>query len=107
MTDQPATARLASAAAAEIERSQQRWRHERDYLNQHRHQLTRAVDHLYPADWRVAGTLLADDSRGEAGMHPLHDQALRTYRVASCRSGRRSATRSTCPGARPPPGSAR
>jgi hypothetical protein len=58
MTDQPAAARLANAAAAEIERSQQRWRDERDYLNQHRHELTVALDHLYPADWRVAGTRL-------------------------------------------------
>ena len=55
MTDQPAAAQL---AASDIERSQQRWRHQRDYLNQHRHQLTVALDHLYPADWRVAGTLL-------------------------------------------------
>src|SRR5439155_6697626 len=26
-----------------------------------------------------------DDERGEAGAHPLHEQARRTYRVASCR----------------------
>jgi hypothetical protein len=60
MTDQPAAANLTAATtkAAEIARSQQRWRDERDYLNQHRHQLTQALDHLYPADWRVAGTRL-------------------------------------------------
>src|SRR3984957_16837198 len=34
---------------------------------------------------RVAGTLLADDERGETGLHPLHEQARRTYRVADCR----------------------
>src|ERR1700744_2344317 len=54
MTDQPA----ATITAAEIAHSQQRWRHQRDYLNQHRHDLTLALDHLYPADCRVAGTLL-------------------------------------------------
>ncbi|MBA3304142.1 MAG: ATP-binding protein, partial [Acidimicrobiia bacterium] len=34
---------------------------------------------------RVAGTLLADDARGEPGAHPLHEAGRRTYRVASCR----------------------
>ncbi len=34
---------------------------------------------------RVAGTLLADDARGEPGAHPLHEQAKRTYRLAECR----------------------
>jgi hypothetical protein len=60
MTDQPAAAQLTTAniTAAEIAHSQQRWRDERDYLNQRRHQLTMALDHLYPADWRVAGTRL-------------------------------------------------
>ncbi len=53
MTDQPA-----ATITAEIARSQQRWRDERDYLNQHRHELTQALDHLYPADWRLAGTRL-------------------------------------------------
>ncbi|HEY0719224.1 MAG TPA: hypothetical protein VGD68_16550 [Streptosporangiaceae bacterium] len=43
---------------AEIARSQQAWVRERDYLNQHRHELNRALDHLYPADWRLAGTRL-------------------------------------------------
>jgi hypothetical protein len=52
MTDQPA------ATAAEIEDSQRRWRRERRYLNQHRHQLTGALAHLYPASPRVAGTQL-------------------------------------------------
>jgi hypothetical protein len=58
MTDQPAAARLASTEPAEIARSQARWRRERDYLNQHRHELTLALDGWYPAGWRVAGTLL-------------------------------------------------
>src|SRR5207248_4053758 len=54
-----------------------------------RRYLFRVVDVTYGSEhrepgWaeRVAGTLLSDDSRGEAGLHPLHDQALRTYRVA-------------------------
>jgi len=34
---------------------------------------------------RVAGTLLADDARGETGIHALYEQGRRTYRVASCR----------------------
>jgi hypothetical protein len=34
---------------------------------------------------RVAGTLLADDARGESGTHTLHEQARRTYRLAECR----------------------
>jgi uncharacterized protein len=34
---------------------------------------------------RVAGTLLADDARGEPGAHPVHEQAKRTYRLAECR----------------------
>ncbi|MBV9412871.1 MAG: DUF87 domain-containing protein, partial [Acidimicrobiia bacterium] len=57
-----------------------------------RRYLFRVVDVTYGSEhrepgWaeRVAGTLLSDDARGEAGMHPLHDQALRTYRVATCR----------------------
>src|SRR5947209_11654254 len=57
-----------------------------------RRYLFRVIDVTYGSEhrepgWaeRVAGTLLADDSRGEAGMHPLRDQALRTYRVATCR----------------------
>src|SRR5437763_15833820 len=57
-----------------------------------RRYLFRVVDVTYGSEhrepgWaeRVAGTLLSDDSRGEAGLHPLHDQALRTYRVATCR----------------------
>ncbi|MBA3652775.1 MAG: ATP-binding protein [Actinobacteria bacterium] len=48
--------------------------------------VTYGTEHREPG-WaeRVAGTLLADDVRGEAGAHPLHEQAKRTYRVASCR----------------------
>ncbi len=57
-----------------------------------RRYLFRIVDVTYGSEhrepgWaeRVAGTLLADDERGEAGVHPLHEQARRTYRVATCR----------------------
>jgi DNA helicase HerA-like ATPase len=48
--------------------------------------VTYGTEHREPG-WaeRVAGTLLADDARGEGGLHPLHEQARRTYRVASCR----------------------
>jgi hypothetical protein len=66
MTDQPAAAR-----------SQQRWRHERRYLNGHRRELTLALEHLYPAEWQVAGTLLL--SRPEwrpAGPVPLEEVHL-------------------------------
>ncbi len=57
-----------------------------------RRYLFRVVDVTYGSEhrepgWaeRVAGTLLADDARDESGLHPLHDQAMRTYRVATCR----------------------
>ncbi|MCU4184070.1 ATP-binding protein [Acidiferrimicrobium sp. IK] len=48
--------------------------------------VTYGTEHREPG-WaeRVAGTLLADDERGEPGAHPLHEQDRRTYRVASCR----------------------
>src|SRR2546421_8032156 len=48
--------------------------------------VTYGTEHREPG-WaeRVAGTLLADDARGDSGAHPLHDQARRTYRVADCR----------------------
>src|SRR2546423_13910708 len=48
--------------------------------------VTYGTEHREPG-WaeRVAGTLLADDARGEPGAHPLYEQARRTYRVASCR----------------------
>jgi uncharacterized protein len=48
--------------------------------------VTYGTEHREPG-WaeRVAGTLLTDDERGETGMHPLHEQARRTYRVADCR----------------------
>ncbi|HSS11618.1 MAG TPA: ATP-binding protein, partial [Acidimicrobiales bacterium] len=56
-----------------------------------RRYLFRVVDVTYGSEhrepgWaeRVAGTLLADDARDEAGTHPLHEQARRTYRVATC-----------------------
>jgi hypothetical protein len=69
MTDQP-------AAAAEITASQHRWRHERRYLNQHRHELTGALAHLYP-DGRVAGTqLMARPEWLPAGPVPLEDVRL-------------------------------
>jgi hypothetical protein len=78
MTDQPAAARPANAsAAAEIKVSQQRWRHERRYLNQHRHQLTQALAHLYPDRRRVAGTqLMARPEWLPAGPVPLEDVRL-------------------------------
>jgi DNA helicase HerA-like ATPase len=57
-----------------------------------RRYLFRIVDVTYGSEhrepgWaeRVAGTLLADDERGEPGAHPLHEQARRTYRLAQCR----------------------
>jgi DNA helicase HerA-like ATPase len=57
-----------------------------------RRYLFRVVDVTYGSEhrepgWaeRVAGTLLADDERGESGLHPLHEQARRTYRIADCR----------------------
>src|SRR5436309_9125980 len=48
--------------------------------------VTYGTEHREPG-WseRVAGTLLSDDSRGESGAHPLHEQSRRTYRVAECR----------------------
>jgi uncharacterized protein len=48
--------------------------------------VTYGTEHREPG-WaeRVAGTLLADDARGEPGAHPVHEQARRTYRVAECR----------------------
>ncbi|MGH9078394.1 MAG: helicase HerA domain-containing protein, partial [Acidimicrobiales bacterium] len=48
--------------------------------------VTYGTEHREPG-WaeRVAGTLLADDGRGEGGAHPVYEQARRTYRVASCR----------------------
>ena len=48
--------------------------------------VTYGTEHREPG-WaeRVAGTLLADDSRGETGAHSLYDHARRTYRVAECR----------------------
>ncbi len=57
-----------------------------------RRYLFRVVDVSYGSEhrepgWaeRVAGTLLADDARGDTGAHPLHEQARRTYRLAECR----------------------
>ncbi|HUF32703.1 MAG TPA: ATP-binding protein [Acidimicrobiales bacterium] len=48
--------------------------------------VTYGTEHREPG-WaeRVAGTLLADDARGEPGAHPVHEQARRTYRRAECR----------------------
>jgi DNA helicase HerA-like ATPase len=47
--------------------------------------VTYGTEHREPG-WaeRVAGTLLADDGRGDGGAHPLYEQARRTYRVATC-----------------------
>ena len=57
-----------------------------------RRYLFRVVDVTYGSEhrepgWaeRIAGTMLADDARGEAGAHPLYEQERRTYRVAECR----------------------
>src|SRR5918911_1648490 len=48
--------------------------------------VTYGTEHREPG-WaeRVAGTLLADDTRGDEGAHRVYDQDRRTYRVASCR----------------------
>src|SRR3954465_6193694 len=48
--------------------------------------VTYGTEHREPG-WaeRVAGTLLADDARGDAGAHPLPEHDRRTYRVAECR----------------------
>lgn len=48
--------------------------------------VTYGTEHREPG-WaeRVAGTLLVDDARGEAGLHRLYEQSRRTYRVAACR----------------------
>ncbi|MDQ6782323.1 MAG: ATP-binding protein [Actinomycetota bacterium] len=47
--------------------------------------VTYGTEHREPG-WaeRVAGTLLADDARGDHGAHPVHEQERRTYRVATC-----------------------
>lgn len=57
-----------------------------------RRYLFRVVDVTYGSEhrepgWaeRVAGTLLADDARGEPGAHRLYEADRRTYRVAECR----------------------
>ncbi len=48
--------------------------------------VTYGTEHREPG-WaeRVAGTMLADDGRDEAGSHPLYESSRRTYRVAACR----------------------
>jgi DNA helicase HerA-like ATPase len=48
--------------------------------------VTYGTEHREPG-WaeRVAGTLLADDGRGESGAHLVHESGRRTYRVAECR----------------------
>jgi len=43
---------------APARRSQQRWRREREYLNAHRHDLSRLTRDLYPPSWLIAGTSL-------------------------------------------------
>jgi uncharacterized protein len=47
--------------------------------------VTYGTEHREPG-WaeRVAGTMLADDGRDDAGAHPLYEQSRRTYRVATC-----------------------
>ena len=72
-----AGAQATRPTAAEIELSQQRWRYERRYLNQHRHELTQALAHLYPAEWQVAGTqCLARPEWCPAAPVPLEDVPL-------------------------------
>ncbi|HET9070951.1 MAG TPA: ATP-binding protein [Acidimicrobiales bacterium] len=48
--------------------------------------VTYGTEHREPG-WaeRVAGTLLADDTRADSGAHTLHEQERRTYRIAECR----------------------
>src|SRR5436853_288150 len=48
--------------------------------------VTYGTEHREPG-WaeRVAGTMLTDDARDDAGAHPLYEQGRRTYRVATCR----------------------
>src|SRR5579862_4930094 len=48
--------------------------------------VTYGTEHREPG-WaeRVAGTLLADDARGDSGRHSLYESDRRTYRVAECR----------------------
>jgi DNA helicase HerA-like ATPase len=48
--------------------------------------VTYGTEHREPG-WaeRVAGTLLADDTSGQPGAHPLYEAGRRTYRVAECR----------------------
>ncbi|HYZ55048.1 MAG TPA: hypothetical protein VE733_16305 [Streptosporangiaceae bacterium] len=59
MTHESVTAETGPAGRdGAVSRSQQRWLHERGYLNGHRHALTAVVQDLYPASWRVAGTPL-------------------------------------------------
>jgi DNA helicase HerA-like ATPase len=47
--------------------------------------VTYGTEHREPG-WaeRVAGTLLADDGRGDEGAHRIYEQSRRTYRVATC-----------------------
>ncbi len=58
-------------------RSQQRWLHEREYLNAHRHDLSQVAQDLYPLSWRVAGTsLLARPEWRPARPVPLEQVTL-------------------------------
>ena len=56
MTHEPITAGPEPGGAARS--SQRQWLSERRYLNEHRYELARAAQELYPASWRVAGTPL-------------------------------------------------
>jgi hypothetical protein len=47
--------------------SAERWLAARHYLNAHRHELARAAAGLYPAAWRVAGTVMLAPPRWRAG----------------------------------------
>ena len=58
MTHEPTTAEAGPAVPGDAGRSQQRWLHERDHLNAHRHDLIPLVQPCYPQSWQVAGTPL-------------------------------------------------
>jgi len=72
----PGAAGLAAPDAA-ARHSQQQWRREREYLNAHRHELSQAVQDLYPPSWRVAGTsMLARPQWRPTRPVPLEQVAL-------------------------------
>ncbi len=58
MTHEATPAQAGPATRGAVTRSQQQWRRERRYLNEHRRDLAHAAGSLYPEAWRVAGTPL-------------------------------------------------